>query len=111
MSAGVLVTLDDLVEANADEIRRDEILRDLAVSPGFAHHLGETACEVRRLRCHAEPDPSLAYLADRLAGHVESLWLLFAPTAAASRLASRSTRRSDRRPAHGRPAWTDGRKP
>ena len=84
MSAVNLVTLDDVVEAiEADPgWRREQILKDLAVPVGFAHYLGEIAREVRRLRCRVEPDSSLAYLADRLASHVEGLWLLEAPTAA-----------------------------
>ncbi len=81
MSAGSFV-LDEIPEDLAAQLDRQARLLDLAVSPGFEHHLGEIASEVRRLRYRAEPDSSLAYLADRLASHVEGLWLLEAPTAA-----------------------------
>jgi hypothetical protein len=82
VSVPELVTLDDLAEVDAGGLSRDSVLRDLAVAPGFAYHLGETAREVGRIRCRAEPDSSLAYLGERLASHVEGLWLLEAPTAA-----------------------------
>ena len=81
VSGPELVTAEDLVDLFADEDRRDAALRDLAVAPGFAHYISETAREVGRLRRFAEPDSSLAYLADRIASRLEGLWLGEAATA------------------------------
>ena len=44
--------------------------------------IDELAAEVGRLRRRAEPESSLAHLADRLVGHVESLAAMVEPSAA-----------------------------
>lgn len=41
----------------------------------------ELATEVARLRRYAEPETSLAFLADRMSGHVESLAAMLEPSA------------------------------
>ena len=75
------VTAEALAEMFAEEMERDTRLRELAASPGVEHHLGEAAREVGRIRRGAEPGSSLEHLADRLAGHIESLWLILAASA------------------------------
>ena len=79
--SGDCITLDEAIAELAGYLDRQASLLDLAVSPGLAHHLEAAACEVRRVRYVAEPDSSLGYLADRLAGHLEALWLLVAASA------------------------------
>ena len=77
-----MVSLDDLVGLLGPHLDREALLRGLAVPAGFEHHLDEIAREVRRLRYYADPDSSLAYLADRLANHLEALLLMHAASAA-----------------------------
>lgn len=53
----------------------------MTVSDAFRARLDELAADVGRLRRRVEPDSSLAFLADRIARHVESLHLLTTPSA------------------------------
>ncbi len=50
-------------------------------SPAVTQRLDELAADIGRLRRRTEPGSSLEHLADRMAGHVEILYLNEQPTA------------------------------
>ena len=54
---------------------------DHATTVAITHHVDAIAADVNRLRRQAEPESSLAHLADRLAGHVESIDAIVQPNA------------------------------
>jgi hypothetical protein len=51
------------------------------VNPALTTRVWDLAGDVGRLRRRVEPDSSLAYLCDRIAGHVESLHCILTPSA------------------------------
>ncbi len=76
------VQLDEAIADLLLLLEREAALCALAVPAGVEHRLTCARADVRRLHLRAEPGSSLEGLADRLAGHLEALWLQLAPTAA-----------------------------